>query len=998
MKLKQRALALMLSMMMVLTFMPALAFADSTASEVAQVDFDMYMDSILQVNSDGLLFPGTPSVEVTYEDGHTEYPWIEIKDVAFADSSFGTIEYYEDEEDDGYSGWLAHPVKTGNADIEFTFVYGNDPTKEFEYKYTKNVTIVKMIEKLYIRTESGDRRVIPGDTAVLHAYASYEAEDEQRLPEDLTYEWILEEDAVEAGCTIIGNGADAEIVIPENYEGGDIDYKVIAYEGNDPCTASTEYLDVRDEIYKVFYDGLNEELFPGESVTITPVVKYRSKTDKAWKTISKYEDYDIDVDVFTQFYDEEAEELIERAYESDTLKITNNGDGSFTLTRKKPGYTYITIEATYTDSDGEVNSVDEDSIQLEYYEYDVELDCDENLYNGGSLTTYARCNKSGDFEYEFKVYKITGLAPDEEGDIGYAYEEMNNSGNKYFTSNGNEVTLNGTALWNELKDGYISPDSDTPQIKLEVNLKLKGYTVAKDSTHVIIFDAGKSYGDLGDGRSLLLGHVTEYLIDEEENTGYIYDADHPYGEEFSYTITKVVSSNPNVIKVYKENSEAWAVEAVSVGTATVTFTVKDEYGETGQVTATFKAVTDEYEIELIKGSGRALPGESVILEAEGEHNNYKVDEPLNDFSFKWVIEDGEKYVDSIEKLTDNGSKIKVNIKKDISAEELEDYIEIFGFVYIVDKNGNVQEDVSEEFDVEVTDGYNIYKPAEEDVPSRPDVNETVEFKPQIFRRSLVDGKPHDEERTGFVWTVQYDQEELAICDSSGNDVLPNEYYYEEEEDPAFNEGNFTVKRLSPEYCSFTIYFYEYDEEMDDYYEIGGADYDFESFRMIEEADVYKVSNKTYTGKAITQSPVVEYWDGKLTVNKDYKISYKNNKNVGTATVIITGIGDYRGKQSVPFKINPKGTALSKVTAGSKSFTAIWKKQATQTTGYQIQYGLKSNFKGAKTATVKKNKTVKTTIKKLKSKKTYYVRIRTYKTVSGKNYYSSWSKAKKVKVK
>ena len=37
-------------------------------------------------------------------------------------------------------------------------------------------------------------------------------------------------------------------------------------------------------------------------------------------------------------------------------------------------------------------------------------------------------------------------------------------------------------------------------------------------------------------------------------------------------------------------------------------------------------------------------------------------------------------------------------------------------------------------------------------------------------------------------------------------------------------------------------------------------------------------------------------------------------------------------------------------------------------------------------------------KKLKSKKKYYVRIRTYRTVSGKKVYSSWSKVKNVKTK
>lgn len=65
------------------------------------------------------------------------------------------------------------------------------------------------------------------------------------------------------------------------------------------------------------------------------------------------------------------------------------------------------------------------------------------------------------------------------------------------------------------------------------------------------------------------------------------------------------------------------------------------------------------------------------------------------------------------------------------------------------------------------------------------------------------------------------------------------------------------------------------------------------------------------------------------------------------------------------------------------------------TGYKIQYGLKKNFKGAKTLT-KKSGTV--TIKKLKAKKTYYVRVQTYKKIAGKTYYGKWSGRKAVKIK
>ena len=82
----------------------------------------------------------------------------------------------------------------------------------------------------------------------------------------------------------------------------------------------------------------------------------------------------------------------------------------------------------------------------------------------------------------------------------------------------------------------------------------------------------------------------------------------------------------------------------------------------------------------------------------------------------------------------------------------------------------------------------------------------------------------------------------------------------------------------------------------------------------------------------------------------------------------------------------------------KTIQVQWKK-LSGVTGYQVQTALDKKFKkGKKTYTVKKAKTTKKTIKKLKSKKKYFVRIRAYKTVNGKKYYGSWSKAKSVKVK
>jgi len=157
---------------------------------------------------------------------------------------------------------------------------------------------------------------------------------------------------------------------------------------------------------------------------------------------------------------------------------------------------------------------------------------------------------------------------------------------------------------------------------------------------------------------------------------------------------------------------------------------------------------------------------------------------------------------------------------------------------------------------------------------------------------------------------------------------------------------------------------------------------------------------TYNGKVQTPSVTVKDSKGKtLRKNTDYTVTYaKGRKNVGKYAVKITFKGKYSGSKTLYYTIKPKATSLSKLTAGKKRFVAKWKKQTSQTTGYQIQYSTNKNFKSAKTVTVSKNKTTSKSITNLKAKKKYYVRIRTYKTVGNAKYYSSWSKVKSVKTK
>ena len=170
--------------------------------------------------------------------------------------------------------------------------------------------------------------------------------------------------------------------------------------------------------------------------------------------------------------------------------------------------------------------------------------------------------------------------------------------------------------------------------------------------------------------------------------------------------------------------------------------------------------------------------------------------------------------------------------------------------------------------------------------------------------------------------------------------------------------------------------------------------------------------KTYTGEAIAYSGKVTKSGsrGKVTyayysdANCTKKVSATNVKNPGLyyvkATLAESKNYDKATSAVAKLTIRPKGTSIAKVTAASAGFTVAWRKQATQTSGYQIQFSLSSEFEKGKTVTVTipKPAVTRREVSKLGKKKAYYVRVRTFKKVGGKTYYSAWSEKKKVRTR
>ncbi|MCC8072510.1 MAG: CAP domain-containing protein [Clostridiales bacterium] len=178
--------------------------------------------------------------------------------------------------------------------------------------------------------------------------------------------------------------------------------------------------------------------------------------------------------------------------------------------------------------------------------------------------------------------------------------------------------------------------------------------------------------------------------------------------------------------------------------------------------------------------------------------------------------------------------------------------------------------------------------------------------------------------------------------------------------------------------------------------------DVKSTTKIYSPTTFTLSKTSYTYDGETHKPSVTVKDskGNKISSKYYTLTYSNSKSkyVGKYTVKIKFKGNYSGTKTLTYTIKPRATSISNITAKSKGFTVKWSKKTAQTTGYQIQYSTNKNYSSAKTVTISKNSTGSKTISSLKSKKKYYVRVRTYKTVDGKKYYSSWSKTKTVTTK
>lgn len=162
-----------------------------------------------------------------------------------------------------------------------------------------------------------------------------------------------------------------------------------------------------------------------------------------------------------------------------------------------------------------------------------------------------------------------------------------------------------------------------------------------------------------------------------------------------------------------------------------------------------------------------------------------------------------------------------------------------------------------------------------------------------------------------------------------------------------------------------------------------------TWNKVNQAGGYYIYRKTGTSKT---------WQKIATIKKGSTVSYVDKKSLVNGTQYTYMVKAYKGSSvgtgTTLKTVRLAAPVITSCTSRSRAITLKWKRNP-KVTGYEIRYTIGSS---SKTIRVKNKAAVKSVIKNLKKRKTYTVRMRTYKTVSKKTYYSTWSAAKKTVIR
>ena len=129
----------------------------------------------------------------------------------------------------------------------------------------------------------------------------------------------------------------------------------------------------------------------------------------------------------------------------------------------------------------------------------------------------------------------------------------------------------------------------------------------------------------------------------------------------------------------------------------------------------------------------------------------------------------------------------------------------------------------------------------------------------------------------------------------------------------------------------------------------------------------------------------------------YKVIYPEDiKTPGKHAVKIVFSGNYKATVKLNYNIRLNAAYIKKSMCSS-DYIKLYFNKAESVSGYYVRYSTDKSFKNnVKNVKIKGNKNTVKKLKKLKSNKRYYIKVRTYKKIGDKTYYSKFSDVYKLK--
>ena len=688
------------------------------------------------------------------------------------------------------------------------------------WSYSFNVNVSDDVYYVGVDSETGQDFHLPGDTAVLQAFAEHHSTDPERDGDisKLSYNWDIVDgnECVEMLTTPFdGDPAKAQLTfkdLPEGTEEVGVYVRVILRDenGEDVAEPGRWFMRVRNDYKEIYPTRINGLLPVGGRQQITAELRsYPAETDSGYENVRGAR--------FRWYYDPEVVEVLDAVggkvggrigeyTESDHAQASEDtGSCDFTIHRLNERDTNIHLDVIWTDGNGEEKIQGRD-YRLERLDYRIWIDDqgDNRLYDGGTLN------------YRLITEGLEGLTAGEDYRIELNIGERDDNGwNKLFT-NGQEYTFNPDTGIITL-DGSKIFASGVKHVDFYAGIRIR--TGDGDEDWLLVsenmdgeVELRESFVDLDRewDRDMLRGW--DGRVNGRRNV-YVENADYPDGRDFEYTVTNVEvirdvpwegQDGPVIIDFHPDQKENdpedrwWYYRVGNYGEATlrVTYQLPEELGgQTESYDFNLYVGSDVYNVMIVTEDGvmRALPGGTIELFALTWRDS-EYDNSTDGITFEWELkDDGAEFAELISVPNEPWHK-KLKFR-DLNENEDRIWQDVRVRVTIFDgkdeETGDPVERASEELNLIMASDYRQIMPtlAGLDMNMGDEVSETWEVRhyPEDTDTgyTLIDN-------VHFYWS--YDPNCVQITDSNGQVVGNND-----------DDGNYIDSAASVgTQCAFTI--------------------------------------------------------------------------------------------------------------------------------------------------------------------------------------------------